>query len=73
MNGGVVYAVLPHVARNTKELSLNVNDELVILRRGDDSGREPWMAKMKTTGKQGFVSRNVLGVSLFCSEIELCL
>lgn len=63
MNNGEVYAVFSYEAQQSDELSFEVNDQLVILRKGDDAEREWWWAKMKETGKEGYVPRNLLGVS----------
>lgn len=63
MNNGEVYAVFSYEAQQSDELSFEVNDQLIILRKGDDAEREWWWAKMKETGKEGYVPRNLLGVS----------
>lgn len=63
MNNGEVYAVFSYEAQQSDELTFDVNDQLTILRKGDDSEREWWWAKMKETGKEGYVPRNLLGVS----------
>lgn len=62
MNNGEVYAVFSYEAQQSDELSFEVNDQLIILRKGDDAEREWWWAKMKATGKEGYVPRNLLGV-----------
>lgn len=64
MNNGEVYAVFSYEAQQSDELSFEVNDQLTILRKGDDSEREWWWAKMKETGKEGYVPRNLLGVNI---------
>lgn len=63
MNNGEVYAVFAYEAQQSDELTFEVNDQLTILRKGDDSEREWWWAKMKESGKEGYVPRNLLGVS----------
>lgn len=63
MNNGEVYAVFSYEAQQSDELSFEVNDQLMILRKGDDAEREWWWAKMQETGKEGYVPRNLLGVS----------
>lgn len=67
MNNGEVCAVFSYEAQQSDELSFEVNDQLIILRKGDDAEREWWWAKMKEvherTGKEGYVPRNLLGVS----------
>lgn len=62
MNNGEVYAVFSYEAQQSDELSFEVNDQLIILRKGDDAEREWWWARMKATGKEGYVPRNLLGV-----------
>lgn len=63
MNNGEVYAVFSYEAQQSDELTFEVNDQLTILRKGDDSEREWWWAKLKDSGKEGYVPRNLLGVS----------
>lgn len=66
-----MYAVFSYEAQQSDELSFEVNDQLIILRKGDDAEREWWWAKMKETGKEGYVPRNLLGVSwIFSIKIE---
>lgn len=62
MNNGEVNAVFSYEAQQSDELSFEVNDQLIILRKGDDAEREWWWAKIKGTGKEGYVPRNLLGV-----------
>lgn len=69
MNNGEVYAVFSYEAQQSDELSFEVNDQLIILRKGDDAEREWWWARMKETGKEGYVPRNLLGVSNGCAFI----
>lgn len=63
MNNGEVYAVFSYEAQQSDELTFDVNDQLIIIRKGDDAEREWWWAKMKQTGSEGYVPRNLLGVS----------
>lgn len=65
MNNGEVYAVFSYEAQQSDELTFDVNDQLIIIRKGDDAEREWWWAKMKQTGSEGYVPRNLLGVSAF--------
>lgn len=62
-----MYAVFSYAAQQTDELSFEVNDRLMILRKGDDAEREWWWAK-SIDGPEGYVPRNLLGVS---SALEL--
>lgn len=72
MNTGEVYAVFSYEAQQSDELTFEVNDQLTIIRKGDDAEREWWWAKMKETGKEGYVPRNLLGVieTIFYSKIK---
>lgn len=63
MNGGEVFAVFSYKSQQSDELSFEVNDALTILRKGDDNEREWWWSKMKETSKEGYVPRNLFGVS----------
>ena len=49
-------------AQQQDELRFMVNDKLTILRKGDEAEREWWWAK-NNNGKEGYVPRNLLGVS----------
>lgn len=73
LNNGEVFAVFSYTAQQSDELSFIVNDRLTILRKGDDAEREWWWAKA-VDGKEGYVPRNLLGVSfrvLFQQIIEM--
>lgn len=61
MNKCEVYATVPYKSKKTDELALDVNDQLVIVRKGTDTDQR-WFAKLKKTGKEGYVPRNVLAV-----------
>lgn len=69
LNNGEVYAVFAYDSQQPDELSFDVNDRLTILRKGDDSEREWWWAKC-APGKEGYVPRNLLGVSLLIYSIN---
>lgn len=64
MNGGDVFAVFSYKSQQSDELSFEVNDSLTILRKGDDNEREWWWAKMRDSGNEGYVPRNLLGVGI---------
>ncbi|XP_059480420.1 apoptosis-stimulating of p53 protein 1-like [Neocloeon triangulifer] len=66
LNQGAVYAVYDYEAHNTDELSFNDGDQLVVLRKGDELEREWWWSKIGS--KEGYVPRNLLGVSFNYSE-----
>jgi apoptosis-stimulating of p53 protein 1 len=62
MNNGQVFPVFDYDAQHNDELSLKNGDSLVILRKGDDNEREWWWSKLGH--REGYVPRNLLGVSL---------
>lgn len=65
-----MYAVFAYSSQQPDELSFDVNDRLTILRKGDDSEREWWWAKC-SPGREGYVPRNLLGVSsLFFVDVK---
>lgn len=53
---------MPYKSKKSDELTLELNDQLVITRKGGDKDQR-WFAKSKKTGKEGFVPRSVLAVS----------
>ncbi|XP_059610747.1 uncharacterized protein LOC132257735 [Phlebotomus argentipes] len=61
LNSGEVSAVFSYDAQQADELTFCINDRLTILRKGDDAEREWWWAK-DSTGKEGYVPRNLLGL-----------
>lgn len=75
MNSGEVFAVFSYEAQQSDELTFDVNDQLIIIRKGDDAEREWWWARMKDNGNEGYVPRNLLGVSMKneCSSKRTCL
>lgn len=58
-----MFSVFSYDAQQQDELRFMVNDKLTILRKGDEAEREWWWAK-NNNGKEGYVPRNLLGVSL---------
>ena len=62
LNSGDVYAVFSYDAQQPDELKFTVNDKLTILRKGDESEREWWWAR-NSAGIEGYVPRNLFGVS----------
>lgn len=72
LNNGEVYAVFAYDSQQPDELNFDVNDRLTILRKGDDSEREWWWAKC-APGREGYVPRNLLGVSTCIISIFLNL
>ena len=61
MNNGQVFALFDYSPQHSDELSLRNGDSLVVLRKGDDDEREWWWSKLGH--KEGYVPRNLLGVS----------
>ena len=64
LNGGIVYAVFDYEAQNSDELSFTIGDEITVLKKGDDIEKEWWWSKIHN--KEGYVPRNLLGVSEVC-------
>lgn len=62
LHNGEVFAVFSYDAQQPDELKFTVNDKLTILRKGDESEREWWWAR-NADGQEGYVPRNLLGVS----------
>lgn len=63
MNSGIVYAVFAYTAARSDELTFNSGDRLQVLRKGDDNEREWWWCR-DANGDEGYVPRNLLGVSI---------
>ena len=63
VNGGVVYAVFDYKGERADELTFRDKDALTVLRKGDDREREWWWARHTTSGHEGYIPRNLLGVS----------
>lgn len=60
LNGGVVYAVFDYDAKNEDELSFRLNDQITVLRKGDEKEKEWWWSRLGD--KEGYIPRNLLGV-----------
>lgn len=61
LSGGVVYAVFDYTAQQPDELSFKEGQQLTVLRKGDENEREWWWSRLGD--KEGYVPRNLLGVS----------
>ena len=61
-NNGTVYAVFDFSANNGDELSFSINDKMMVLRKGDNTEKEWWWARLHS-GREGYIPRNLLGVS----------
>ena len=66
MNGGVVYGVYEYEGQAGDEVSFECGDPITVLRRGDEYEREWWWAQHGNL--QGYVPRNLLGVSTKINE-----
>lgn len=62
-NEGRVYALYNYSANEQDELSFECDEELLVLKRGDETEREWWWAQNKN-GETGYIPRNLLGVSV---------
>ncbi|XP_033736367.1 LOW QUALITY PROTEIN: apoptosis-stimulating of p53 protein 1-like [Pecten maximus] len=60
MNNGVTWAVFSYEAVNSDELSFDIGDEIVILRKGDEKEKDWWWSRM--VKKEGYIPRNLLGL-----------
>jgi apoptosis-stimulating of p53 protein 1 len=67
LSGGVVYAVFDYAAQQPDELTFKAGQQLTVLRKGDENEREWWWSKLGD--KEGYVPRNLLGVSLTVDEV----
>lgn len=65
MNRGVVYALWGYEAQNSDELSFHEGDAITVLRRKDESETEWWWARLGD--REGYVPKNLLGVSMLSS------
>ncbi|XP_078314634.1 apoptosis-stimulating of p53 protein 2-like isoform X6 [Crassostrea virginica] len=60
LNGGVVYAVFDYEAKHDDELSFRLNEEITVLRKGDEQEKEWWWSRVGD--KEGYIPRNLLGL-----------
>ena len=61
MNKGVIYALWDYEPQNDDELPMKEGDCMTIVRREDEDEIEWWWARLND--KEGYVPRNLLGVS----------
>lgn len=64
MNKGVIYALWDYEPQNDDELPMKEGDCMTIVRREDEDEIEWWWARLND--KEGYVPRNLLGVSESC-------
>lgn len=69
LNGGCVYAVFDYAAQQADELSFTAGQQLTVLRKGDENEREWWWTRLNDN--EGYIPRNLLGVSIFLIIIYL--
>lgn len=69
MNNGIVYSVFSYTAARSDELSFETGARLQVLRKGDDNEREWWWCR-DDQGNEGYVPRNLLGVSCFMQHFS---
>ncbi|XP_035685257.1 apoptosis-stimulating of p53 protein 2-like isoform X2 [Branchiostoma floridae] len=62
VNGGLVYALFDYDAEEPDELQFREGEPLYVLRKGDADEIEWWWARNQE-GKEGYVARNLLGMS----------
>ena len=60
VNDAVVYAVYNYDAMASDELSFKDGDELIVIRKDNNSEKEWWFCRM--CSKEGYVPRNYLAV-----------
>lgn len=60
LNDGEVYAVFHYETHNDDELSFQIGDKMMILRKGDEVEKEWWWAKRGNL--EGYIPRNLLGL-----------
>ncbi|XP_041351520.1 apoptosis-stimulating of p53 protein 1-like isoform X2 [Gigantopelta aegis] len=60
LNNGEVYAVFDYKSQNKDELTVKINDNVTILRKGDEKEKEWWWAKK--LDREGYVAKNLLGL-----------
>ncbi|ELV09202.1 Apoptosis-stimulating of p53 protein 2 [Tupaia chinensis] len=69
MNKGVIYALWDYEPQNDDELPMKEGDCMTVVRREDEDEIEWWWARLHD--KEGYVPRNLLGVSY--SDTRACL
>lgn len=70
MNKGVLYALWDYEPQNGDELPMREGDCMTVIRREDEDETEWWWARLHD--KEGYVPRNLLGVSYQTWTALLC-
>ena len=68
MNKGIIYALWDYEPQNDDELPMKEGDCMTIVRREDEDEIEWWWARLND--KEGYVPRNLLGVSEGCLYVR---
>lgn len=68
MNRGVVYALWDYAGEEGDELKFIEGDCMTVVRREDEDEMEWWWARMGD--KEGYIPRNLLGVSIRTGQFE---
>jgi apoptosis-stimulating of p53 protein 2 len=71
MNKGVIYALWDYEPQNDDELPMKEGDCMTIIRREDEDEIEWWWARLND--KEGYVPRNLLGVSFLNTCYAFCV
>lgn len=71
MNRGVVYALWDYTSDEDDELQFREGDCMTVVRREDEDEIEWWWARMGD--KEGYIPRNLLGVSVGTEQRALVL
>lgn len=61
LNNGIVYTLYDYESQNFDELSFKNGTCIQVLRKGDDQEKEWWWSKIDD--KEGYIPRNLIGVS----------
>jgi hypothetical protein len=64
--GGLVYALYAYEAEKDDELTLRINDQLVVLDKHDEEEEDDdgwWTCRHQASGRESLVPSNFLGVS----------
>ena len=59
-NDGAVYGLYDYVAQNSDELSFSAGVKISVLRKGDDTEKDWWWARLQQ--KEGYIPGNYIGV-----------
>lgn len=63
VNNGAIFGVYHYEAEKEDELGFKDGEELKVIRKGDEEEEEWWWASNKD-GKEGYIPRNLVAVSI---------